>query len=182
MNPKDFNKFFNLLADQLTVTLIARKSTEQSSCFRVNDDMPIFEALELLEKHKCLATEEGLVVTRKDIMKKPVKTLFYALIIEIDYRLYKILKNRVESIDELQTKNMNDMIRLFLTDDDLFKRQTLYKRKTDLKKDLKALNSFRNVIMHSNRKLYLETEFRTILNRKRQALKLLEALGQLYTE
>ncbi len=105
--------------------------------------------------------------------------IFYALIIEIEYRLYGALKTRV-NVKELQTYNLNDMIRKFLSDDKLFQMQKIYDKRKEIKEDLKAISSFRNIIMHSNRKMDLETEFSTILKRKRQALRLLEALGQMY--
>ena len=180
MEPKLYKEFFSKLAEQLIAKFIAKELKPSANCLRIKEDLPIFDVLELLEKHSCLVIERGLVITRRQMMNKPVKILFYALIVEIEYRLYRALKPRVASVKELQTKELNDMIRLFLANEKLFLLQNIYTKKQDMKKDLKALSSFRNIIMHANKKMDLETEFKTILKRKRQAFKLLEALEQMY--
>lgn len=182
MEPKAFKKFFSRMSEQLPITLIAKEVNATDSCLEVKDSLPIFDALDLLEKHSCLTLKNGLVVNRKQMMSKPVKTLFYALIIEIEYRLYRVLKKRTQSVKELQTKNFNDMIKQFIEDQELLKMQNVYSKRQQIKEDLKAISSFRNIIMHSNRKMDLDTEFATIIKRKKQALKLLDALEQLYNK
>jgi hypothetical protein len=180
MEPKLFKKFFKKLSDDLTVEFMAKEQKPFGSCLKVKNNLPALDALELLEKNDCLMTEDGLVVTKKESMKRAIKTLFYVLITQLEYHLYKTLKPRVQSLKELQAGDLNDLIRLFLAQDELFKMQTVYAKRSEMKKDLKAISSFRNLIMHSNKKMDLEAEFSTILKRKRQALKLLGALEQLY--
>lgn len=180
MQPKIFHKMFSQLSKQMTVSLIAKEQTPIGSCLQVDDELPVFDAVDLFEKNECLTTKSGLIATRHHLMNKPIKTLFYALIIEIEYRLYRFLKQRVQSPKDLQTCNFNELIRMFLADQDVLKLQNIYTKKKELREDLKAIGSFRNVIMHSNRKLDLDTEFITIIKRKRQALRLISALDQLY--
>lgn len=179
MRPERFDKFFSYL-EKLPVSLIAKNIKPEENPFRVKNDTPLFDALDLLGKHKCLILENGHVVTKEQAMSKPVKTIFYALIIEIEYRLYKVLKEKVKSPEELQKLEFNELIKMFLLYDDLLRKQDAYSKKQDMKKDLKAISSFRNIIMHSPRKLDLITRYDLIIKRKQQALKLLKSLGQLY--
>jgi len=180
MEPKIFKKFFKKLSDDLTVEFMSKEQKTFGSCLKVKNNLPALDALELLEKYDCLVTEDGLVMARKDAMKRAIKTLFYVLITQLEYHLYKALKPRMQSLKELQAGDLNDLIRLFLAQDDLFKMQTVYAKKSEMKNDLKAISSFRNLIMHSNKKMDLETEFSTILKRKRQVMKLIDALDQMF--
>src|SRR3989344_2999933 len=180
MRPEKFKPFFEKLSKEVTVSLISKDTPPKGKSLRVPDNLPVFEALDLLEKCDSLITESGEVFTKEDSMKKPVKTLFYALIIEIEYRLYKVLKSRVDSIDMLREAEFNELIRLFLADSELFNLQKVYSKESEMKDDLKAISSFRNVIMHSPRKIDLETSYNIVIKRKNQALKLMKALDDLY--
>ncbi|MBI2106399.1 hypothetical protein HYT57_00285 [Candidatus Woesearchaeota archaeon] len=179
MKPERFNKFFSYL-EKLPASLIAKNIKPKEDYFRIKNDMPILDALDLLERYECLILENGDVITKEQTMSKPVKTIFYALIIEVEYRLYKVLKEKVKSPEELQRLEFNDLIKMFLLHDDLLKKQSVYSEKQNMKKDLKAISSFRNVVMHSPRKVDLSTRYDIIIKRKKQALNLLEALGQIY--
>ncbi|MBW3022561.1 hypothetical protein KY308_00465 [Candidatus Woesearchaeota archaeon] len=180
MKPERFKRFFGKLSSEMTVDLIAKDIKKHGSFLKVKNNLPVLDALELLEKHDSLITEDNKVLTKEWALSKPVKTLFYAMIIELEYKLYKVLKPKAKSVEELQSCGLNDLIKLFFADEELFKMQNIYDKKTEMKKDMKAISSFRNVIMHSNKKIDLEAGFSTVLNRKRQALKLLSALDQLY--
>ena len=153
MNPERWKRFFQKLSNEMTVDLIARDLKPSGSSINVKNSLPVFDALDLLEKHDCLITEDGKVLTKEWSLSKPVKTLFYAMIIELEYKLYKALKPRVESVKDLQLLGFNDMIKLFFSDEELFKKQDIYSKKSEMKKDLKAISSFRNMIMHSNKKM-----------------------------
>ena len=179
MRPERFNKFFQYL-EKLPVSLIAKNIKPKENYFRIKSDMPLFDALDLLGRYDCLILENGDVITREQTMSKPVKTIFYTLVIEIEYRLYKVLKEKVKSPEELQRLEFNELIKMFLLYDDLLKKQNVYSEKQNMKKDLKAISSFRNIVMHSPRKMDLATRYDIIIKRKKQALKLLEALGQIY--
>ena len=54
--------------------------------------------------------------------------------------------------------------------------QKVYNKKQDLRSDLKAISSFRNLIMHSNRKIELDAQFSTVLKRKGQLDMLIRAM------
>ena len=180
MRPERFKPFFEKLSKEMTASLISRDLSSCEKCFEIEDNLPIFDVLDLLEKHECLRLENGQVITRDDTMRKPVKTLFYLLITEIEYRLYKVLKNRVESLEKLRESEFNELIRLFLENKELFEIQDIYSKRAELKEDLKAISSFRNVIMHAPRKIDLETRYDVVVKRKNQALKLMKMLGEIY--
>ncbi|MDD5700389.1 MAG: hypothetical protein PHH00_04375 [Candidatus Nanoarchaeia archaeon] len=183
MGIKETKNLFAFISKNLTVETIAKPIKEnQEDCPIIKKDLPVFDSLDLLEKHPCLKIEGDLEVTRAQMMKKPIRALFFILSTEIEYSLYKTLKNYDKSekdLKELQSSFLNDLIRKFLKLDEPFKLQSTYKTISEIKKDLKAFSSFRNIIMHSNTKIQLETDFKIILERKKQMLKLFEAFEQI---
>lgn len=182
MELKDSLKLFSKVTGDFKVVLLAKQSSPTGRRIDVKDDLPILDALDLLLEHDCLVTEHGLVVTRTEAMERPVRILFYMLITELEYSLYKILKQYLDSeetLEALRTYQINDMIREFVKSDNIIRNQNIYKTKQEMKRDLKAVSSFRNIVMHSNRKMELETEFEVILERKNQLFRLLDAMGQI---
>ena len=182
MELKDVMELFLSVSRDFNIVLLAKSAKPLENCINVKDNMQVFDALELLQEYNCLVTEKGLVVTRKEAMERPVRILFFMLMIEMEYSIYKILKqymNSPESLERLRSLHLNDMIREFFTLPEPFGMQDIYTKKQDMKKGLKAVSSFRNIIMHSNRKMELETDFTVILKRKGQLFGLLDALGQI---
>ncbi len=183
MELKDAMELFSRVSKDFNVVLLAKtRELPLENHIHVKDDLPVFDALELLQKHDCLVTEDGSTVTKAEALERPVKILFFMLIMEVEYSLYKVLKQYTdspESLERLRSSNMNDMIREFFTHPEPFGMQGVYTKKQEMKKDLKAVSSFRNVNMHSNRKIDLETGFETVLKRKGQLFRLLEALDQI---
>jgi hypothetical protein len=182
MELEDAMELFSKVAKDFTVVLLARPKGPMENPVHVKDSLPVFDALELLRRYDCLVTENGMVVTKAETLERPVKILFFMLIMEVEYSLYKILKQYAdspESLERLRSLQLNDMIREFFALQDPFNIQDVYSKKQEMKSDLKAVSSFRNVNMHSNRKIDLETGFETVLKRKGQMLKLLDAMGQI---
>jgi hypothetical protein len=181
MELKEALPFFSKISEDFPVELLARPGKPLRNPASIKSSMQIFDALELLKAHDCLVTEKGLIVTRSNAMERPVRALFFALIIEVEYTLYKILKQYAdspESLERLRSSFLNELIKGFFLDPGPFEMQSVYAKKQEMKRDMKAVSAFRNIIMHSNRKIELETEFSTILKRKEQLLRLLEALNQ----
>lgn len=182
MELKESLEFFSKVAKDFNVVLLAKPAKPLKNCINVKDNLQIFDALQLLQKYDCLVTEKGLVVTRAEAMERPVRVLIFMLTIEMEYSIYKILKqyvNSPESLERLRSFHLNDMIREFFKLSEPFDMQNIYTKRQEMKRDLKAVSSFRNIIMHSNRKMELETEFTVILKRKDQLFKLLDALNQI---
>ena len=117
MELKDSMEFFSKVAKNFNVVLLAEKGAiPLKNHTHVKDSLPVFDALELLKKYDCLVTEKGLIVTRKEAMGRPVRILFFMLTIEMEYSVYKILKqymNSPESLGRLRSLHLNDMIRDF---------------------------------------------------------------------
>jgi hypothetical protein len=183
MGIKETKKIFSIISRDLTAETIGKNlQSGNKDCLLIKGDLPAFECLDLLEKYPCLKTENGIEITRAEMMNKPIKILFYVLSADIEYALYKVIKAYSKSSDEsekLKEYFLNDLIREFFKLDGVLKLQSIYKKRSEMKEDLKAFSSFRNIIMHANSKIQLETEFRVIVERKRQMLKLLDSFEQI---
>ena len=182
MELKEFRRFFSDVARNFNIALLAKHREISKNFIHVKDDIQVFDALELLKKYEGLVTEEKLVVIKEDAMERPVRILFFMLIEEVEYSIYKILKQYTESIENLEKLRsiyLNELIREFFALSDIFEMQKVYSKRQEMKRDLKAVSSFRNILMHSNRKMELETEFNLILKRKEQIFRLLDALEEI---
>ncbi|MBS3057394.1 MAG: hypothetical protein J4415_02090 [Candidatus Diapherotrites archaeon] len=181
MRKEAFEKFFNGISKQMTVDLIARKNDGKNYCTSraVDGKLPVFDALDLFDKTECLVLNDGRVIERSFMLKRPLRVAFFALLTEIESRLYRISEWCNNPIKELNEKNLNDFIRCLLENGNLFSYQTIYKSKKEFREDLKAISAFRNTVMHVTKRFETETDFETVVKRKKQALKLIEALGQI---
>ena len=180
MGIKETKNIFNTISKDLTAEMIAKPS-KTSGGFQITKNLPVFECVDLLEKYPVLKTENNLEITRLELMNKPIKTLFYVLSSDIEYALYKVIKAyaKPEDLSKIREYYLNDLIREFLKLEQAFKLQNIYTKRYEIKKDLKAISSFRNIIMHANSKIQLETEFKIIVERKKQMIKLLDAFQQI---
>ena len=181
MRPKEFEAFFQSISRQMPISLYAKRldSEKPSACLLVHESMPVWDALELLEKQGCLSLPDGRILKGKFLLKKPLRTLFFILLTELEACLYRTQEWSGKPLQELNEKNMNDLIRSLVSDKRLFSYQAEYLKPSKFREGLKAASSLRNLIMHVNKKLELETDFETILKRKDQVLKVLKALNQI---
>lgn len=180
MDPKKFDAFFNKLSTSIVALDVAKEDGSVKGLVRVNGKLPLFEAIDFLEKEEGIAVSDRLSIRRRQLMNHPIKVLFYLLVTQIEYQLYKVLKNSGLSENALHELNFNDLVRQFLSNESLTSRQTIYKSRLKFKDDLKAISSFRNVLMHSNKKMNLANDYKVVLKRKKQALSLLKALNDIF--
>lgn len=184
MGIKETRQIFSAISKSLTIKILAKKGSvdELKNGKEVDGELPIFDALELLKEYPVLKTSEGFIFRRDQMMKKPVRVLFFTLSAEIEYSLYKIAKQYVRSEQDLKVLHslfLNDLIRRFLDIPDILSLQNIYPSLREIKNDLKAFSSFRNMIVHSNVKIELEADYLIILDRKKQILNLLNAFEQI---
>ena len=182
MRQKDWEPFFNNISRQLTVSLIARPQTEKNSGAQqvaVEATLPVFDAIDLLKDHESLVLPDGRTVKKRFLMKRPLRIIFFVLLTELESKLYRTQEWSSQPLSELNEANMNKLIVNLLDNATLFSYQDLYKTRADFKEDLKAVSAIRNNIVHVNKKLELEIDFETIVRRKGQLLKLLEAFNQI---
>lgn len=184
MRKKDWETFFGNISKQLTVSLLAkpRRENENESCIEIEPELPVFDAIDLLEKYECLSLSDGRIIKRKFLLKRPLRILFFIYLTELESKLYRTQEWSNRALGELNETNMNDLIRDLINDEKLFSYQTEYKSRGAFKEDLKAISSIRNLIAHVNKKLELETDFETIVKRKKQMQRLLRALEQILDE
>lgn len=184
MRSGEWEEFFSKISNTLTVSRLARTPHEKAekNCQSVSSELPVFDAIALLENYECLVLPDGRIVHRKSLLKRPLRIIFFILLTELESKLYRTQEWGGKELKELNETNMNDLIRNLINDEKLFSYQSEYNKRSEFKEDLKAISSIRNLVAHVNKKLELETDFETIVKRKRQMQKLLSALAQILDE
>lgn len=178
MYPGEFDTLFRRLANLFTLETIADNKKLEGKSVKRNPLTPIWDTMDGLYGCDYVDIGDGRYVSCKFFFKKTVRILFFVLLVEVEGRLFRIHEWNGKNISELNEKNINDLIRE-LIDSDLVKLQKEYPSRGEFKEDLKAFSSFRNVIMHVNKKLEKTIDLETIINRKKQILRLLSALQQI---
>jgi len=178
MYPGEFETLFRRLANLFTLETIAENKNFEGKSVKRNPLTPIWDTMDGLYDCNYIDIGDNRGVSCKFFFKKTVRILFYVLLIEFEGRLFRIHEWRGKDISELNEKNINDLIRE-LVDSDLVGLQKEYPTRKEFKEDLKALSSFRNVIMHVNKKLEKTVDINTLINRKKQIVRLLSALQQI---
>lgn len=181
MRQPEFDAFFARLALQLPVSLIARVTPEPvySNPIKCSSLMSVWDAMDLLEEADALLLPDGKVALRKNFLKRPIRILFFILLTEIESKLYRVAEWSNHHVDDLNEKNLNDLIRWLVEQEELLSKQSIYHLRSEFKDDLKSMSSFRNLMVHVNKKLELATDFTTLIKRKKQCLKLLDALSMM---
>ena len=184
MREEEWRVFFNNISNQLTVSWLARPPHNQDTTgyLEVESSLPVFDAIDLLEKHEGLILPDGRVVVRKLVLKRPTRILFFVLLTELESKLYRTQEWSNRQLNELNEFNLNALITDLLNDQRLFSYQKIYDTRASFKEDLKAVSAMRNHVVHVNKKLELEVEFDTIVTRKRQLQKLIKALSEILDE
>ena len=178
MYPGEFETLFRKIANIFTLdTISTKKKLEGKSTLR-SQDTPIWDTLDSLSNCDYIDLGNGKYVPCKSFLQKPVRILFYLMLVEFEGRLFRIHEWRGCSLDELNEKNINELIKE-LVDSDLINLQNEYSSRNEFKEDLKAISSFRNIIMHINKKLEKNTEINLLIKRKKQITRVLPALQQI---
>jgi len=178
MYPGEFETLFMRMANLFTLETIAKNVEISGKSIRRTPLTPIWDTIDGLRGCDYVDIGDGRGVSCKFFFKKTVRILFYTLLVEFEGRLFRIHEWNGKPIDELNEKNINDLIRE-LVDSDLAELQDEYDSRSGFKDDLKAISSFRNIVMHVNKRLEKTIDLDVIINRKRQIVKLLSALQQI---
>ncbi len=178
MYPGEFETLFRRLANLFTLETIAENKGFKGKSVKRNPLTPIWDTMDGLYDCDYIDIGDERGVSCRFFFEKTVRILFYVLLVEFEGRLFRIHEWNGKNIEELNEKNINDLIRE-LVDSDLVELQKEYQTRNEFKEDLKALSSFRNVIMHVNKKLEKSVDINTLIKRKKQIIKLLSSLQQI---
>lgn len=178
MYPGEFETLFRRLANLFTLETIAENVKIEGKSVKRNPSTPIWDTMDGLYDCDYIDIGNGKAVSCRFFFKKTVRILFYVLLVEFEGRLFRIHEWKGKDISYLNEQNINDLIRELL-ESELIDLQKEYSSRSDFKEDLKAISSFRNVIMHVNKKLEKDIDINDIINRKKQTMKLLSALQQI---
>ena len=177
MYPGEFETLFRRLANLFTLETIAENKKMDGKSTKRTPLTPIWDTMDSLYNCDYIDLGDGRSVSCRFFFKKTVRILFFVLLVEFEGRLFRIHEWNGKAISELNEKNINDLIRELL-DSELVDLQKEYSSKNEFKEDLKAISSFRNVIMHVNKKFEKTLDINVLIERKKQILKLLSALQQ----
>ncbi|MBS3156645.1 hypothetical protein J4442_00530 [Candidatus Woesearchaeota archaeon] len=178
MYPGEFETLFRRLANLFTLETIAENKKMEGKSAKRTPLIPIWDTMDSLYDCDYIDLGDGRFVSCRFFFKKTVRILFYVLLVEFEGRLFRIHEWNGKDISELNEKNINDLIKELL-ESDLVNLQKEYHSRKEFKEDLKAISSFRNVIMHVNKKFEKTLNINIIVERKKQILKLLSALQQI---
>ncbi len=176
----ELEALLNRLSADLPVSLVAKKIDPPIGAgLAVPNATPILDAFSLLEKNGYLTLSDSRIVTRQLMMKRPLRILFFVILTEIESKMYRLQEWSNRPLADLNGQTFNDMIRDTVSDDKLFSLQKEYQKRSEFRDDLKAISAFRNLVVHVNKKLEMETDFETAVKRKNQAFRVLKALDQI---
>jgi hypothetical protein len=183
MREKEWQELFGNVSKQLPVSLVAKEPLNgKAKGLLVRRSLPIYDAIDLFEKHDSLRLSNGKIIKKEFLLKRHLRIVFFVFLTEIEARLYRTQEWEGLSIKDLNEANLNGLIKNLIGDSDLFFYQKEYKTRSKFKEDLKAISAFRNAIVHVNKKLEMEIDIRTIRKRKMQMQKLLKALQEILDE
>lgn len=178
MYPGEFERLFARVSDLFTLDTISKKGDFSGKSLKRNPSTPVWDVLESLDGLDNFDLGDEKYVPCIPFFKKTIRILFFILLVEFEGRLFRIHEWNGKPLSSLNEKNINDLIRELL-ESDLVNFQREYSSASKFKEDLKAISSFRNVIMHVNKKLEKEILWETLVTRKAQLRKVLVALQQI---
>lgn len=187
MYPGEFEDLFRKMSNIFTLETVSKNKKIEGKLLKRNPQTPMWDTIDSIKGYEGIDLGNDKYVETEHFFRKPIRILFFILIHELESRLYRVLRWNGTPTKDLDNLNINDMIRELINNKDLLELQEVYKSKTNFKEDLKAIfkedlkaiSSFRNIIVHSNRKLLNDVDLETLIKRKSQVLKLLEALQQI---
>jgi len=178
MYPGEFEEMFRSLVKCFTLESVAQEKEVEGNFPKRNPHTPIWDTMDSLQDFEYIDIGEGKVVPRAKFFKIQVRSLFFVLLVQFEENLFRIHQWKGKPLEELNEANINDLIRE-LVDSDLVDLQREYTSRSAFKEDLKAISSFRNMVMHVNKKLQRSIEIDTVVKRKHQIKKILIALQQI---
>ncbi len=178
MYPEEFDKMFRKVADCFKLESISQKKKIEGNFLKMDSNTSIWDALDNLKDFEYVDIGNDKVVPRSKFFKIQVRSLFFILLVQFEENIFRIHQWKGKPIEDLNESNINDLIRE-LINSDLIKLQKEYSSRGEFKEDLKAISSFRNLIMHVNKKLQRAVEIDTVVKRKKQLNKILNSLQQI---
>ena len=178
MHQEKFQKIFGQISKGLTLNLLSENKNPVEKIIRECSDDLVWDTIDDLKNFDCIELENSKTIFCRHFFKRPVRILFFVMLSEFENRLFRIHERRGKLISELNEKNLNDLIRE-LAESDLVNLQNEYETRSKFKEEMKSVSSFRNIIMHVNKKLEKEIDADILIKRKSQILKLLSALQQI---
>jgi len=179
MYPGEFENLFRKIVKIFTLGSIAKNEIIKGKLLKRNPETPLWDTIEDIKGFDGIDLENGKYVSAEYFFKKPIRISFFILIHEMESRLYRIQQRRGLPLKEIDEMNINDLIRRLLKNEELIKLQEIYSSRAEFKEDLKAISAFRNIIVHTNKKLLKNVDVDTLITRKKQVLKLLSAIQQI---
>jgi len=179
MYPGEFEETFRKISQIFTLGSVAKVKNVEGKLLKRNPETPIWDTIESIKGIDGIDIGDGRIVSCDHFFKKPVRILFFILIHELESRLYRIHRWNDVPLEELNSLNINDYIKDLLSNDGLVGLQDTYESRSQLKEDLKAISSFRNMIVHANRNLLWVVDADTLIKRKKQVLSLLATIQQI---
>src|SRR3989344_1288468 len=153
---RDYHREFMYIFNEISSTFTLEKYSEglvpEGKVLEAEPFSTVWDMLENIEDYEYVNIGDGKYVRRIKFFKKPTRILFLILISEFEERIYRAIELSKGDNKGLNDKNLNDLIRLFF-ERDFLKLQKEYTSRKLFKEDLKAISSFRNIVVHTNKKL-----------------------------
>lgn len=178
MHPRKFEEIFRNISKVYTLDLFAEEKSFEGKFPKRSPSETLWDCIDSLHHEEYLDLGNGKFFPCKFLFKRPIRILFFILLTEFEARLFRIHETLGKNISELNEKNTNELI-MELLNPEIISLQEEYSSRKDFKEDLKALGAFRNLIVHTNKKLELSIGSDIIFKRKKQILKALSALQQI---
>jgi len=175
----EFEELFRKISKIFTLESVAKSESLEGNLLKRPANESLWDTIDNIKGFDGIDIGNGKYVKTEHFFKKPIRILFFILIHEMESRLYRIQRLNGKLIKELDELHINDLIRELIENEDLLKMQDVYSSRSEFKEDLKAISSFRNLIVHTNRKLIDNVDKETIIKRKKQVLNLLDAIQQI---
>jgi hypothetical protein len=175
----EFEAFFGKISQMFTLESAAKKQEVAGKLLKRSPSDLLWNTLDDIHGYDAIDIGKSHYISCENFFRKPMRILFFILIHEIESRLYRVHRWSGKPLNELDSWSFNDMIRVLLEREDLFSLQKTYASRAEFKEDLKAVSAFRNVIVHTNRKLLKHVDADTLINRKKQCLQVLFALQEI---
>ncbi len=167
------------LAGIFNLEKYAKEMPAKGNVLEMGSKISIWDALDIACEKEAdyICIGNGKHVECASIFRK-VRIPFFLLLAEFESRLFRIHEWSGKDIAILNEKYINELIKELL-DSDLINLQKTYNNRKEFREDMKAISSFRNVIMHVNKKLEKDLKANIILKRKKQVFRMLEAFQEI---
>ncbi len=177
MQPAEFEILFEKVASLITLDMFAKETDLEGNFPKKDPKTSAWDAVDIFCDNEYIDIGDGRYVSNKVFSK--VRVPFFIILAEFESRLFRIHEWNGENINELNDKNLNDYIKELTNNPELMKLQKEYRNRSEFMNDMKAISSFRNIIMHVNNNLEKNVSIETVVKRKKQIFRVLAALQEI---